>query len=98
ESFKGLVEQQYRRDQGHGTGNGDHLLLTTTQIQSLTLHESPHFRKQGKDTLLHVLAGSASPALRRRQPLADLQVLRHRQLGENRRALGRIAQAESSAL
>ena len=78
-------------DEGaHRPREGHHLLLPAAQVEPAPLRQRLDLGKDGEDVLVHL----AGPPGLLRQPAADLEVLRHRQVGEQPAVLGRVPDAQ----
>src|SRR5262249_57042784 len=91
EPLERLGEEQDRRDERERPGDRDHLLLTAAQVQAAAGEERSDLGEELEDARLDLLARSALGALRAGEQLADLEILRDRQLGEHPRILRRVA-------
>ena len=87
-----LVENQQVRAQCKRPADGQLLLLSAGQISATTFHHLFQHREQVKDHVRYLARFVAS----RRQ--ADLQVLRHCQLGKYFSTLWHVTDADSRAL
>src|SRR5262245_65064245 len=56
EPLERLVQQQDRRPQGHGPGDGDHLLLSSGEMEAPARHEALDLREDREDPVVEVPA------------------------------------------
>ena len=87
--FRRLVEQHAARIAHQGAGDGQHLLLAARHAPARPLAHAAEIGKQREQPVL----GPGRRAVARRLA-ADLEILHHRQLGEDAPLLRHIAQAE----
>src|SRR5215468_6291685 len=87
ESLEGLVEEEDGGAQGEGPRDGHHLLLPAREVETTAGGEAAHLGEELEDTRVY-----PAPLVRfLGQGLADLEVLRHGEIGEDSRVLRGVA-------
>ena len=90
EPFEGLVEQQHVGIERERPRDGEHLALAAAHLGALARHVAPERREHSIGELDPLGGGPAA----RPRPRRDLDVLGHRQVGEDAAVLGREAEPQ----